>query len=345
MRGWLGLVAIAGIAVTAGADEGRTETFRTVIAPCVGANLRNTEAAVVKRNDGSLLLSWTEFYSSNGADEGPARLVGRISNDGGYSWGDKYTLIENDGKCNVMEVNFLRLKNNALSLFYCQKNTPETDCRVMMRVSPDDGKTWSAAKQISPDAKYTGLTNSRSLRLKSGRIFLEAWEGGDSYAYLSDDEGATWRESQRVNPKSGCYEPVAVELKDGRVLMLIRTALGSQYKSLSTDGGEHWSDPVATQLTGKPAPAALARVPKTGDILAVWSHNADTNARRPLTAAISKDEGETWTQFHDLESGNDAEWAYPSITWDGDRALITYYEAKSGLALVLRILPQAWFYR
>ena len=64
-----------------------------------------------------------------------------------------------------MEVNFLRLKDERIALFYCQKNTESTDCRVMMRTSSDEGKTWKDPKQLSPAGKYTGLTNGRSIRL------------------------------------------------------------------------------------------------------------------------------------------------------------------------------------
>ena len=48
------------------------------------------------------------------------------------------------------------------------------------------------SKQLSPAGKYTGLTNGRSIRLAGGRILLEAYQGGDSFCYLSDDDGQTW---------------------------------------------------------------------------------------------------------------------------------------------------------
>jgi Neuraminidase (sialidase) len=215
----------------------------------------------------------------------------------------------------------------------------------MMRTSSDEGKTWSPAKQLSPENKYTGLTNGRCIRLRTGRLLLEAWEGGDSYGGLSDDDGQTWRDSQRVRPAQGeCWEPACVELKDGRVMMLLRTGLGGQYKSLSEDGGETWSEPVPTPLVGTAAPVSLSRIPTTGDLLAIWNHNPGANQRNPLTAAVSKDEGETWERFKNLEDAPDDAWAYPAVTWVDNRALITYFNYKGGLSLKLRSLPAAWFY-
>ena len=343
----VGLLLFSLAACTRGmAQMDANEVFSLVVAPVGPQNPRNSEAALIPLKDGRLLLGWTEFYAGNGADHGPARLVGRVSADGGRTWGDKYTLVQNDGGCNVMEVNFLRLKNGDLALFHCQKNTEDKDCRIMMRTSSDEGATFGLAKQLSPAGQYTGLTNGRCLRLRSGRIVLEAWEGGDSDCCLSDDEGQTWRDSQRVRPAGGeCWEPACVELKDGRVLMLMRTGLGGQYKSISRDGGETWSAPVPTPLVGTAAPVSISRLPTTSDLLAIWNHNPGAGSRNPLTAAISRDEGETWEHFKNLEDKQGDQWAYPAVTWVGERALVTYFNYAGGLSLHLRSLPASWFYQ
>jgi sialidase-1 len=318
---------------------------RQILIPATAEAPRHSEAAIISLKDGSLLLGWTEFYGGNSDDHGAARISGKISKDGGKTWGEKYTLVENDGGKNVMEVNFIRLRDGTIALFHCKKETEDTDCRIMFRKSSDEGKSFGAAKQLSPDGKYTGLTNGRSLRLKSGRILLEAWEGGTSYCVLSDDDGATWRDSARVNPEKGeCWEPACIELKDGRVMMLMRTGLGGQYASYSNDGGESWSIPVESPLKGSAAPVSLSRVPKTGDILAIWNHNPGVNTRNPLTCAISGDEGTTWTHIRNIEEGGDDAWCYPAVTWSEDRALITYFSYRGGHSLILSSVPQAWFY-
>ena len=114
--------------------------FRLTVVPAGPSNPRNSEAAIISLKDKSLLLGWTEFYDGRSEDHGPARISGLISKDGGRTWAGKYVLVENDGGCNVMEVNFLRLNSDAIALFYCQKNTSDSDCRVMMRISPDEGR-------------------------------------------------------------------------------------------------------------------------------------------------------------------------------------------------------------
>ena len=115
---------------------------------------------------------WTELYAGNGAADDAARIVGRISTDAGRTWGDKYTLVENDGKCNVMEVNFLRLKSGGIALFHLQKNaevggTQTPDCRVVLRVSRDEGRTFGSAKQLTGEKRY--------IETASGRAASEDW--------------------------------------------------------------------------------------------------------------------------------------------------------------------------
>ena len=343
--------------------------WQIIVAPTSAGNPRNSEADIIRLLDGKLLLGWTEFYAGGGADHAPARLVGRVSADEGRSWGEKYTLVENDGGCNVMEVNFVRLESGAIALFHCQKNSEHGDARIMMRASGDEGQTFGPAVQMSRDNLYTGLTNGRCIRLRNGRILLAAWEGGASYCCVSDDDGATWHDSQRVRPTAAdaahvadesppedqlyAVENACAELKNGSVMMLMRTGLDGQYKSISPDGGETWSTPVSTQLRGTPAPVAISRIPTTGHLLAIWNNNTDTPTahgnrnRRPLTSAISEDEGETWGHFRNLEERSDDadSWAYPAVTWVRDRALVTYFGYYAhGLPLILTALSADWFY-
>lgn len=331
--------------IPGGAQMNAEGVSHQVVGPVGPNNPRNSEAAIVPLLDGSVLLGWTEFYAGSGADHGPARIVGRVSKDDGVTWGDKYILIENDGGCNVMEVNFMRLQSGGLAVFYCQKNAEDKDCRVMMRTSTDDGKTFANPKLLSEVGKYTGLTNGRCIRLKSGRILLEAWEGGDSYCCLSDDDGETWRDGGRVQPAGGpSYEPACIELKDGRVLMLMRTGLGGQFASYSSDGGETWSTPELSALKCTASPVAISRIPTTGDLLAIWNNDiGQPNSRNPLTSAVSRDEGTTWEHVKNLEDRADDRWAYPAVTWVKDRALITYFNYKDGLSLQLKVVPAAWF--
>ena len=182
-----------------------------------------------------------------------------------------------------------------------------------------------------------------------------------SWCLYSDDEGKTWHPSRKKVdlPKRGAEEPGVVELKDGSLLSMMRTTLGKIYRSVSNDRGETWSDGEATKLPSPSAANCIKRIPKTGDLVFIWN-NATPQVlaipggtsyhypRNPLTAAISKDEGKTWTNFKDIERREGYISGYPSISFVGDEALVTYYHSSRSMSrdtdVRLKIFDVAWFY-
>ena len=99
----------------------------------------------------------------------------------------------------------------------------------MLRSSQDEGRTFGPARQLTGEKRYIETASGRALRLKTGQILVECDTMETAFCLISDDDGATWREGKHVKPASGgCWEPAAVEWKDGRVLMFLRTGLGGQ---------------------------------------------------------------------------------------------------------------------
>lgn len=72
------------------------------------------------------------------------------------------------------------------------------------------------------------------------------------------------------------------------------------------------------------APALLKRISSTGDILVHWNNVASKSnwPRTPLTAAISKDECQTWTHYHDIDNRPNFDAAYLSCTLSNSHANI-----------------------
>ena len=155
----------------------------------------------------------------------------------------------------------------------------------------------------------------------------------------SDDDGRTWTRTdlkpvanvERLSPgdrrphwfNNGC-EPTFAELKDGTILLCVRTSGPHAAFYRSTDGGETWGD-------GAPSPAFwqantmpyLFRL-RDGRLLFIWNNTAHlptrpveeypelapgerdgvwetafTN-RDALHAAISDDDGRTWRGFREI---------------------------------------------
>ena len=148
----------------------------------------------------------------------------------------------------------------------------------------------------------------------------------------------------------GAHEPSIVELRDGRLLCLLRTTQGCIYQAFSEDGGIHWSKPEPTHLDAPDSPPLVKRIPVTGDLLLLWNNvKSHSNwPRTPLTSAISMDDGKTWENIKDIDSRPDHDAAYAAITFLHDEALLTYYTRPTTWArdskILLKIVPIDWFY-
>jgi sialidase-1 len=329
---------------------------------------RMGEGDIVELRDGRLLLAYSEFYGGT-ADHSAARVAARISKDGGLSWSPPFELQPNVGGQNVMSTSLARLSNGRIAFLYLVKNS-NTDLHAYLRTSGDESSTWSEPICATPEPGYHVVNNDRLVQLKGGRLIVPACtypnigkrDRNWSTVFFSDDDGLTWARSKSMlsvkGSKSGMQEPGVIELKDESLLMIMRCDLGFIYQSRSSDGGLTWSKPEATSLVAPVSPATIKRIPKTGDLLVIWNdreghpESEPFSRRTPLTCAISRDEGETWTGIKNLEEDRDRTYCYTSVTFVGEKAILTYYisektsDGERVLAnLKLKVLDQDWFYR
>lgn len=331
-------------------------------------NPRNTEGSFIRLKNGDLLYAYSKFTGGT-SDHATGHIAARLSTDGGLTWTkEDRTLASNEQGLNAMSVSFLRLKSGEIALFVINKNTMR-DSRPVMRLSRDEGKTWTDAMPTIPDAGYFVLNNDRAVQLKSGRILLPVAlhrnetddpkqfnSQGVAMVYLSDNKGKSWRRSQTVleNPtnRNGFQEPGIVALKDGRLMMFLRTSQGSQYVSYSNDNGDTWTPAQPSTLQSPLSPASIKRIPKTGDLLAVWNdHSKEASTRRtPLTVAISRDGGKTWESAKNIEADPQGWYCYTAIEFVGNRVLLGYVSGSTtaGAARlgrsVIKSVPLDWIY-
>lgn len=319
------------------------DEFATDVFPSTQANPRYSEGSVIVLRDGRLLYSTTEFAESS-SDFARARIIAVESADDGRTWGPRRVLQENVGKTNVMSVTLRRLLpgsafDGPIGFFYLVKNTP-TDLHVYLRISNDEGATFGEPIPVTADPGYHVLNNDRVTVLSTGRIVVPVassvdGEKNDHYisaCYLSDDRGRTWRRGRgEVDyARRGAMEPEVLELKDGRLLMHLRTQVGQIAVSESNDGGETWTEAKSWGVVAPEAPSTLRRIPSTGDLLLVWNDTFQAGQghggqRTPLSAAVSTDEGKTWSKPIVLEPDPQQTYAYTSLIFHHGRALLTYY--------------------
>ena len=335
-----------------------SDVIETMLAEATPENTRNSEGDVLPLKDGALLAAWSDFYGGRD-DDSPARISAAISRDGGRTWSRRYTLLENAGKQNVMSVSFLRSRSGEVLFFYLVKNS-RSELYPEIRRSRDEGKTWSAAVRVVADPGYYVMNNARAVRLKSGRILCPTsfvdnlGSRGESFQtvmYASDDDGRTWRRGKQTIscPNRGAMEPGLLEMRDGRLLQIIRTQVGRIWHSYSADGGDSWTEAQPWTVAAPEAPSTLLRLPGKGELLLIYNPVVDLKAghsgpRTPLVAATSADEGRTWSRPMILESDSRATYAYTSATVHRSRVLLTYYVERGGLlSLRFKSMPVEWF--
>ncbi len=352
-----------------------TPNFESNVFEATEMHPRYSEGSIIARRDGSLLYAATQFVGG-GADHATASIVAKTSEDGGRTWGREETLQENIGKQNVMSVTLRRLPKisssggallteladkSSLGMFFLVKNS-SSDLKVFLRISNDEGKSFQPPIVVTPGPGYHVMNNDRITILSNGRIVCPiSWSEDVSKnghfvctCFLSDNGGLTWRQSkdQIDQPKRGAMEPEVVELETGKLLMIIRTQLGTIATATSDDGGNHWSAPGQLSIQSPEAPATIRTIPSTGDLLLVWNNVFDKSKghggdRTPLTAAISRDGGTTWENIRNLETDADHTYAYTSLLFHKDRVLLSYYvgDRRTGrYSSRFRSLPVRWLY-
>lgn len=363
-------------------DHDVNELHLDTVCPWTAENPRHDHQQIFPLSEDRLLLVWSEYYvrkpsrirrtpysRAGSSDATPCRISARVSKDGGRSWSGKITIQENFGVDNVKQPNLLRLPSGEILFSFTVRDIARRDLSIFLKRSRDECETWSRPVQISPPGGVYFTNADHNLRHSSGRLILpchwgEFYGPGDHYqafCLYSDDEGKTWQSSrQKIDlPSRGAEEPGVVELKDSSLLAMMRTSLGKIYRSISRDRGETWSEAEPTDLPSPSAANCIKRVPKTGDLVFLWNNSTPFalsqprstsyhHPRNPLTAAISKDEGKTWAHFKDVERRQGYSSGYPSLTFVGDEALVTYYHASRSMSrdteLRLKILHLDWFY-
>lgn len=339
-------------------------------------NPRNSEGDFVQLRDGRILYIYSRFTGKSSSDFGSSDLAARWSADGGATWTpEDKIVVKNEAATNVMSVSLLRLRSGKIALFYARKNSI-ADCIPMMRTSDDEGKTWSSAVTcITDQPGYYVLNNARIIQLPGGRLLMpvalhnteakglthEELEKkfnnyGILYCYYSDDEGKTWKRSRKLEvPESVmAQEPGLIELRNGSVMMYIRTDAGMQYASYSADKGKSWTAAAPSNIPSPLSPATIVRDPKTGNLVLVWNNfgvmGLKYGKRTPFNIAVSDNEGQTWQHIKTLHDNPDGHYCYTAARFLGSGQLLLSYcagERSKGTGLSITNITRidsGWLY-
>lgn len=278
----------------------------------------------------------------------------RTSADGGKTWSEPGPPIASgvnmEHAGHVGQI--LRSRNGILSVVYLnfdgykfewddEKNEPRPTCKLELWAvrSVDGGKTWIDNQLLlgGYNADFMGFVETREGRLVVAVEHLDPeLKRWIVCSFSSDDEGMTWRRSNWIDlggrgHHDGAVEPMLVELKDGRLMMLIRTNLDWFWRAYSDDGGRYWRTIGPTDIDASSAPGWLTRL-ASGKLVLVWNRlnserkgewprssnrsAAETSPswhREELSIAFSSDEGKTWSKPTIIAYHDGGQLAYPYV--------------------------------
>jgi hypothetical protein len=246
-----------------------------------------------------------------------------VSDDGGRTWTARPLFAAADQFSCRGERTLLRTRDGTLVLAFLnmqemvfrwdqEQGGPQPGCRLPVYVtrSSDDGRSWDPPSMVQDG--YCGALRTM-IQLQSGRLVLGCQQAvadpgrHTCGTYVSDDEGKSWRQSNVIDlgdyggygDHGGGIEPTLVELRDGRLWMLIRTYRGCFTEAFSEDQGLTWKDIRPSKIAASGSPGQLRRL-HGGRLVLFWNRFIDpekrTGRREQLSMAFSEDDGRTWTE-------------------------------------------------
>ncbi len=347
--------------------------------------IRSDTASVIERTDGTLLVAYHSYSHGpeGGGDFGAAKIYLAESEDGGRSWTKERMVADiSAGDLNVMTP-FLCQVEDEILLGYVRNHSPG-DTSMHLHRSQDGGASFGDPGPIWEHAGEYRIQGGASslVRLDSGRLVLpiqscdEVWVADENQSigsWVSDDDGHTWTSSKNriCLPLRGAMEPSIAQRTDGTLLMSIRTQLGAVFLAESGDEGESWSRARTSGLPSPESCTCLRRLPDSEDLILFWNDaeyihdHHHLGIRSPLSAAVSSDNGRSWSKIGDIDAGNNMLTNIGCTFLSSGEAIVTYLstpdpEIENGvyrgtrstkaerdtqfeMVLKAALIPKAWF--
>lgn len=257
---------------------------------------------------------WATWYAG-GVNEGPDNFVVLVtSSDRGETWSEPVAVVDPPGDIRAYDPTLWIDPLGRMWFFWAR-------CR-----SRHDGNIFDGTAGVwavhCPDPESERPTWSEPIRLANGVMMNKpivlsngdwafptaVWadHGGGvvpeqlknerfSNLTISQDQGKTFfRRGGADVPNRGFDEHMVVELKDGRLWMLVRQQLGVG-QSFSSDLGATWTPGEDSPVPG-PGSRFFIRHLASGRLLLVNHQvdHAEPYKRQMLTAWLSEDDGQSW---------------------------------------------------
>jgi len=294
MRGKITITLILGLllAMLGEVNAVRGELWVNPLFESCGA--ANRLSSIVKLGDGSLMV-----VEDNAT---------RTSLDNGKTWSEPRQMYDGDKPGIPRMGPMVRTPDGVIVLVYQDVSTYhwQWDASKGEPVDPqgldtwairslDDGKTWVDRQMIdkgmSADILDMIVTESGHVVVPVHPVISDPFHWG-ACTCVSADNGKTWRRSNLIDmggvgAHDGVIEATLVELKDGRLYMLMRTSWERFWEAYSWDKGLSWRQVGPSNIVAGSSAGDLARL-ASGRIALVWTSPLPGGEPRPLAEVLSQ---------------------------------------------------------
>lgn len=247
----------------------------------------------------------------------------------------------------------------------------QANARVLVTKSKDSGKTWTQAAKLFDEPG--AFVRQAMLVMPNGNWMLPMYftpgvgitkgaETNYSVVKISADKGVHWKDCL-VPESNGYVQPDVIQLKSGKYVAFFRSRFADFiYKSTSDDGCA-WTPPLKTALPNNNSSIQVTKLSNGHLVLAfnnvvsvVVKGKPQAGPRKPLSVALSEDEGGTWGWIRDLETGiapgtapvpanskepGREEFSYPSVVQGSDGKITVAYTYRRATIKTVQF-EEAW---
>ncbi|MDV3123672.1 exo-alpha-sialidase [Mycobacterium sp. 21AC1] len=289
-------------------------------------------------DSGELWLLWTSQHAGN---QDTARVLRRISTDGGHTWGPPHVLLPETAEGGL----FVRQPpvvlpggRLLLPIFHCvrvpgRRWVGDRDYSGVM-LSDDAGKTWREV--VVPES--TGCVHMNIGRRSDGTLvalYRSRWADW-IYRSTSVDDGETWSPPVPTELPNNNSSIQFVMLPDDRMALVFNDSSSADAIARRTSLYDEIDDDGLVD-----GPVAQSAPPSGDTRTAFWGA-----PRAPMTLALSSDAGLTWPVRRNIETGDgyclsnnsrdgiNREFSYPTIVATGHALHIAFTRFRQAIEYV-----------
>ena len=291
--------------------------------------------AMILDQEGNIVVAMDRRYNSN-ADLGGHKIdvSVRRSEDGGHTWSAQKIIAAGDGSTQANygygDAALARTQSGRLicvmaagSVMYWNGMKWAVIC-----TSDDNGLTWTSPRQLYT-SNFTDLVNNKTNQLGFYGNFISSGKGlttfdgtvmfttncltnddhGTPQCYIlaSKDNGESWTLGPE-NAYTGCDESKLEQLNDGKLIVSVRQS-GDRGFNIGQADATGWGTKWRTNsITGNACNADIlvhSRSAEDGANVMLHSY-INSGSRQNLTLSRSLDEGQTWTNLMNIQTGGSA---------------------------------------